>query len=93
MSSPNQVYREDLRAGGEGRDGKAPLLSSERNRSRGSVCRAKRAVAKGRQRGYGPASMARVKARMQEAVQVRIEVLGHDDSADDREAVRRRRAA
>ena len=87
------TWREDLRALGECRDCEVPLLASERNHARYGVCRAKRAVAKGRQRGYAPASMTRVEARMQEAIQVRIEVIGYDDGADDREAVRRRRAA
>ena len=40
MTTPNQEYREDLREHGEGRDREVPLLSSERNRTRGSVCRA-----------------------------------------------------
>ena len=87
------TWREDLRSLGECRDCEAPLLASERNHTRCGVCRAKRAVAKGRQRGYAPASMTRVEARMQEAIQVRIEVIGYDDGAGDREAVRRRRAA
>ena len=93
MTIPNQVYRDDLRAGGECRDCEAPLLATERNFARCGVCRAKRAVAKGRQRGYGPDAMARVEARMQEAIQIRIEVIGYDDGVGDREIVRRRRAA
>ena len=40
-----------------------------------------------------PEGMAQVQARLREAVQVRIEVLGHDDGAGDREAIRRLRAA
>ena len=87
------MYREDLRELGECRDCEAPLLATERNYARCGVSRAKRALAKGRKRGYGPSSLARVEARMQEAIQVRIEVIGYDDGAGDREAVRRRRAA
>ena len=93
ITSPNQAYREDLRELGECRDREAPLLASERNFARCGVCRAKRAVAKGAKRGYSAQGMAQVQARLREAVQVRIEVLGHDDGAGDRETVRRLWAA
>ena len=93
VSSPNQAYREDLRELGEYRDCEKPLPASERNFARCGVYRAKRAVEKGAKRGYGAQGMAQVQARLREAIQVRIEVLGHDDGAGDREAVRRLRAA
>ena len=93
MTSPNQVYRDDLRGAGECRDCEAPLLASERNNSRCGPCRVKRAIHKGAKRGYGPDAMARLQARLREAVQARIRIIGHDDGAGDREAVRAHRRA
>ena len=93
MSSPNQVYREDLRAHGECRDCEAPLLASERNYSRGSVYRAKRNARKTEARGAGTVTVQAANARGQAAKLERIRIIGYDDSAGDREAVRRRRAA
>lgn len=86
--TPNQAYREDLRANGECRDCEAPLLASEANFARCSVCRAKRALAKGRARGYGPSGMKQLRERVQLAIEARAEVLGYDDGAGDRERVR-----
>lgn len=86
--TPNQAYREDLRAHGGCRDCEAPLLASERNHSRCGVCRAKRNVSKARRRGDPPASVEAARERVREAREARIAVLGYDDGAGDREAVR-----
>lgn len=91
MNSHNQEYREGLRAHGECRDCEAPLLDSERNNARCSVCRAKRAARKGEKRGYGPSGIRRVHERVRLAKLERIRIIGFDDGAGDREAVRRAR--
>ena len=93
MSSPNQVYREDLCSLGECRDCEAPLLSSERNNSRCGVWRVKRNAQRTGARGRGSGAVATKHEKVQAAMRKRIRVLGYDDGAGDREAVRRRRAA
>ena len=93
ITTSNQAYREDLRSLGECRDCEAPLLASERNHSRCGVCRAKRNAQRTGARGRGPEAAATMHAKVQAAMRERIRVLGYDDGADDREAVRRRRAA
>ena len=92
MTTPNQDYREDLRAHGECRDCEAPLLSSERNNSRCAVCRMKRNARKAQERGDSPAAVAAMYEKVREAKLERIRVLGYDDGAGDRNAVRRRAA-
>lgn len=89
MSSLNQACREDLRAHGEGRDCEAPLLLSKRNNSRCGVYRAKRNARRTEARGRGPEALAAMHEKVQAAMLERIRVLGYDDGADDREAVRR----
>ena len=86
--TPNQEYRADLRAHGECRDCEAPMLATEADFARCSVCRAKRAVATGRKRGYDREAMDGLRAKVQLAIDARAAVLGRDDGAGDREAVR-----
>ena len=88
--SPNQEYREDLRAHGECRDCEAPLLRSERNNSRCAVCRAKRNARNAEKRGYSPDGIAAAHERVRDAKQERVRLLGYDDGAGDRDAVQRR---
>ena len=84
----NQEYREDLHAHGECRDCEAPLLADERDGTRCGVCRVKRQTATARKRGAGPAAMEGLAERFREARRERVRVLGHDDGAGDRKAVR-----
>ena len=66
---------------------------SERNNSRCGVCRAKRNAQRTGACERGPEAVAAMHAKVQEAVLERIRLLGHDDGAGDREAVRRKPAA
>ena len=93
MNSHNREYREDLREHGECRDCEAPLLASERNFSRCSVCRAKCNAAKAEKRGDSPAAVEAAHDKVRAAVQARIQIIGRNDGAGDRWAVRRRRRA
>ena len=69
------------------------FVSSERNHSRCGVCRVKRNVRKAQKRGDNPAAVAALFEKVRDAKLERFRVLGYDDGAGSREAVRRRRAA
>lgn len=93
MVTENQAYRMDLADGGDCRSCEAPLLAEERRagRTRCGVCGRLRALAKGRQRGYGPRKLAALQGEVDRAIEHRARVLGGDDGAGDRAAVRAQR--
>ena len=93
VSSPNQAYREDLRELGEYRDCEKPLPASERNHSRCGVCRVKRKLKAAQSGGVYQGRLDDLRGQYQDARLERIRVLGRDDGAGSREAVRRLRAA
>ena len=66
------------------------MLATEKNYSRCAVCRAKRAARKGIKRGYGRETMARLHEKVRLLKLERIRLIGYDDGAGDRNAVRRK---
>ena len=88
MSGPsaNQAYREDLRGAGDCRDCEAPLLADETNRC--GVCRVLRKLKTAQRGGADKSRLDDLQRQLRDARAARIRILGHDDGAGDRKAVR-----
>jgi len=89
--STNQRYREALAAERRCRHCEVPLLASEANYARCGPCRAWRNYQRARRRGDSGEALDRAIDRYTAAIDERARLLGRDDGAGAREAVRRER--
>lgn len=90
MNEPttNQQYRAGLLADRKCRDCEAAMLASEHDRSRCGPCRAKRNLYRAMRRGDSQDAIERAHERLAVAIEARATLLGRDDGAGDRHAVR-----